>query len=138
MQLSPPICVVLGSGFWLEIADDHSFAELFDLTGVAIPEGRPTPYPVKRIVGVTPTDEDGPTYNATYFAARAWGQWAREQQAAGLNPFDGDGYRPLGAPPDVDSLALMFDPSQWTDAPAGLSGPLNEDSPKRPRRTRKD
>ena len=115
MLPEPPICSVL-FGFWLEIADDHSFAELFDLGGGDGSQGRPMDFPVKRIPGVVPTGESKPTYNATFFAARAWALWAREEIAAGRNPFDGDGTAPLWAADGVDALALMFDSNLWTEA----------------------
>ena len=136
MPPEKPICSVLATtGFWLEIADDHSAAELFDLNGGDGSNGRPHPFPVKRLAGVVPTDEEQPTYNATFFAARAWAIWAREQQSAGNDPFDGDGMTPLAAAPDVESLALTFDPDLWSDAPADAVGPVATSTK---RRSRKD
>jgi hypothetical protein len=118
MPEKPICCVLQPFGFWLEIAEDHSVAELFDLNGGDGSEGRPHPFPVKRIPGVVATGEAKPTFGPTFIAARAWARWAREQQVAGNDPFDGDGQSPLAAAPDVESLALTFDPDYWSDAPA--------------------
>jgi hypothetical protein len=135
MPPKPPICTVLKAhGFWLEIADDHSAADLYDLGRLDGSDGRPTPFPVKRLPGIVPTDESKPTYGATFVAAQAWARWAREQQSAGVDPFDGDGYRPLGSPPAVDALALTFDPDFWSDAPAAAVEPLTTPTKRRPRK----
>lgn len=114
-EIRDAICYPI-AGFWVEVPDDGNCADLYllpDHDATRGLEGRPQPFPVKRLPGKR--DEAGKySHPATLLAARVWAFHAREQITAGVEPdYDGDGQTPLGASPSLGALALSFDPALW-------------------------